>query len=104
MVALGHFSKQGVVSFLTGQDGQPVRGPLTQAMDAAEKMVGPQNYISDKAGWRHPSVAPSEKQVMLGRNLGIPNAESLSRGQLSDKLSEIFASRIFADVVRKYPC
>lgn len=104
MVALGHFSKQGVVSFLTGQDGQPVRGTLTQAMDAAEKMVGPQNYISDKAGWRHPSVAPSEKQVMLGRNLGIPNAESLSRGQLSDKLSEIFASRIFADVVRKYPC
>lgn len=72
-------------------------------MDAAEKISGPKNYITDRAGWRHPNVPPSEKQIMLGRNLGIPDVDTLSRGQLSDKLSEHFAFRVFADIVQKYP-
>ena len=103
MISVGHVSKHGVVSFLMGPDGQPIKGTLTQAMDAAEKMTGPQNYITDRAGWRHPSVTPSEKQIMLGKNLGIPDAEKLSRGQLSDRLSERFAIRVFADIIQKYP-
>ena len=103
MVMLGHLGRDGRVSFLTGADGLPVRGTIAQAMDAAENMAGSANYIKVDAPWRKPGLAPSDSQVSLGRNLGISNAESLSKAELSDRITTVFAARLFADVVRRNP-
>lgn len=102
-VGLGYLNRQGVVGFLRDPSGAIIKGTISQAMDGAEKLAGPQNYIRNDAGWRRPGVAPSERQVHLGVNLGIPNATELSRGELSDRISEKFANQVFRDVVRKYP-
>lgn len=102
-VMLGRVSADSQVSFLLDQHGHPVRGTLAQAMQAAEKMVGPKGYIVTNAGWRSGKAKPSDSQVTLGRNLGIPDPDALTRAELSDHISAIFATRVFADVVRKYP-
>lgn len=102
-VMLGHLGRDGRVSFLTDANGQPVRGTIAQAMDAAENMAGSANYIKVDAPWRKPGLPPSDSQVSLGRNLGIPNADSLSKAELSDRITTVFASRLFADVVRRNP-
>lgn len=102
-IGLGYLNRHGAVSFFRDAAGNLVTGTLTQAMDGAEKMVGPKNFIRNDAGWRRPGIAPSERQVQLGRNLGIAGAETRSRGDLSDRISEVFAAQMFRDVVRRNP-
>jgi hypothetical protein len=103
MVVLGRVSKNGGTSFVTGTDGVPLRGSLTQAMDAAESLAGPSSYIGVKAGWRNPSVPPSDAQINLGNNLGITGSSGMSRAELSDAISVHFARRVFSGIVHRYP-
>lgn len=103
MVALGHLGKTGQVSFMTGADGQLVRGTLPQAMDAAEHIMGSSKYIKTDAPSRKPGLSPTESQLSLGKNLGIPQADTLSKAELSDRITVFFAARLFADVVRRNP-
>jgi hypothetical protein len=101
-VMLGRVDSNSQVSFLLDPQGNPVRGTLAQAMKAAEKMIGPKGYLAAKAGWRHDHVKPSDSQVTLGRSLGISDADTLSRAGLSDRISSIFATKVFSGVVRRY--
>ncbi|TXH10139.1 MAG: hypothetical protein E6R04_06245 [Spirochaetes bacterium] len=103
MVMLGRVEKNGGTSFVTNTNGVPLRGTLTQAMDAAEVMAGPSNYIGVKAGWRRDNIPPSDAQINLGNNLGIPGASEMSRGALSDAISVHFAQRMFAGIAQRYP-
>lgn len=101
-VMLGRVDSNSQVSFLLDPYGNPVRGTLAQAMKAAEQMIGPKGYLSAKAGWRYDHVKPSDSQVTLGRSLGISDADTLSRAGLSDRISAIFATKVFSGVVRRY--
>lgn len=102
-VGVGHLDEHGMVSFAANPTtGEIVRGTLTQAMDFAEKRVGPKEYIRLDANWRRFGGQPSEKQVALGRNLGIVGFDKLDRAGLSDEITKFFATRLFRDAARKY--
>lgn len=49
--------------------------------------------VNRSASWR--SKKPSEKQAALGARLGIPGAEAMRQGELSDAIDIVFKSRLF---------
>lgn len=98
-VTLGKLDRTGRADLWSDANGSPVVGTLQQAMDAAESVAGRKECISRKAGWRRPQVRPTESQIKTAHALGVPDPENLSRGQISDRLSTIFASRAFANML-----
>jgi superfamily II DNA or RNA helicase len=102
-VMLGRVDSEGRVTFMLDPSGNPVRGTLSQAVQAAEQIVGPKGYIRTDAGWRGRNSPPSQAQVTLGKNLAIPDVDAMTRAELSDRISTVFATRVFSGVIRKYP-
>lgn len=58
-VGLGYMNRRGDVGFLRDPNGNLIRGTISQAMDGAEKMAGPQNFIRNDAPWRRPGWQPA---------------------------------------------
>lgn len=103
LVMLAHRDQFGNVTMLCDANGNPVRGTMVQAMDAAEHMLPSNDLTKTAAEWRKPTVKPTEGQLALGRNLGIEGIEYMSRAELSDRISSNFGTRLIRDAVAKLP-
>ncbi len=103
LVMLAHRDQYGNVTLLCDAQGTPVRGTMVQAMDAAENILGNADLTKVAAAWRKPDVKPTEGQLALGRNLGIEDAETMSRAELSDRISTNFGTRLIRDASSRLP-
>lgn len=103
LVMLAHRDQFGNVTMLCDANGNPVRGTMVQAMDAAEHMLPSSDLTKTAAEWRKPTVKPTEGQLALGRNLGIEGIEYMSRAELYDRISSNFGTRLIRDAVAKLP-
>lgn len=76
-------------------DGKPIYRPMAAAIAKAMKWAEDAGHSLPvrKAGWRSGNRPPSEAQLRLAAGLGIPHANRMSRGRLSDEISIVFASR-----------
>jgi protein-tyrosine-phosphatase len=59
------------------------------ALAIFEKIVSPLHYFLQGNGSGESSRPPTEKQVAYARKLGIKNAESYSKEQLSEKIDQV---------------
>lgn len=68
---------------------------LEEAIEYAELCIPAAGFHLPErsAGWHSANRAPSEKQIMLARSLGIVDYALCTKGRLSDEISIVFASR-----------
>lgn len=77
---------------------------LDAAMSWGEEIVreiGGSSLAKRKASWRRDNIEPGPKQIALARGLGI-DPSFKSKGQLSDEISVILASRTIDPIVKRW--
>lgn len=64
------------------------------------KELGGGPLVNKKGAWRRKSEKATEAQIKYGHGLGIINCDTMSKGELSDRINEVKASRTLGRIVR----